>query len=273
MATYDESTYGARIAEIYDNFFQGFQTNAAAAVEFLAPLGKGRRVLELGIGTGRIALPLAQRGIRIYGVDASPAMVAKLRGKPGGAEIPVETGNFANLKIGGHFSLIYVVFNTFFGILTQDEQVRCFSRVAKRLTPDGSFVIEAFMPDLAKFDRGQRISTSVISDERTILNVSKLDAVAQRVRSQHIVIDDAGTHRYPVEVRFAYPAELDLMARIAGMRLRERWGGWDRRPFTSDSGNHVSVYELVPQPVVTPIKNAKRARPKIVPGEKRRRAE
>lgn len=268
MADYDESTYGERIAEVYDGLYEIFRGDAAEAVEFLAPLAKGRRVLELGIGTGRIALPLAQRGIKIHGVDASPAMIEKLRGKPGGAEIPVEMGNFANLKIGGRFSLVYVVFNTFFALLSQDDQVRCFTRVAKRLAPDGAFVIEAFMPDLTRFDHGQRTSTTLISDERTIMEVSKLDAASQRVRAQHLIIDDGGVRRYPVEVRFAYPPELDLMARIAGMRLRERWGGWDRRPFTSESANHISVYELVRQPIVTPVKSAKRARLKVVRGQK-----
>jgi SAM-dependent methyltransferase len=272
MADYDESTYGERIAEIYDSLYESFRADAPEAVEFLAPLAKGRRVLEFGIGTGRIALPLAQRGIRMHGVDASPAMVAKLRGKTGGAELPVEIGNFANLKIAGRFSLIYVVFNTFFALPTQDDQVRCFMRVAKRLTPDGAFVIEAFMPDLTRFDHGQRTSTTHLSDERTIMEVSKLEAASQRVHAQQVVIDDGGIHRYPVEVRFAYPPEMDLMARIAGMRLRERWGGWDRRPFSSESANHVSVYELVPQPIVTPIKSAKRARLKVVPGVKGRRA-
>ena len=270
MVTYDESTYGERIAEVYDNFQETMRTDAPAAVEFLAPLAKGRRVLELGIGTGRIALPLAERGIKMYGVDASLAMVEKLRGKPGGADIPVEIGNFANLKIGGRFSLIYVVFSTFFGILSQEEQVRCFTRVAKRLTPDGVFVIEAFMPDLTRYDHGQRTWTTLISDERTIMLVAKLDAASQRVHSQLVAIEDSGVHRYPAELRFAYPPELDLMARIAGMHLRERWGGWDRRPFTSESANHISVYELVPQPVVTPIKSAKRARLKVVRGSKRR---
>ncbi len=261
MADYDESTSGERIAAVYDGLNEAFRYDASAAVDFLAPLAKGRRVLELGIGTGRIALPLAERGIRMHGVDASPAMVEKLRSKPGGAEIPVEMGNFANLKIGGRFSLIYVVFNTFFALLTQDDQVGCFTRVAKRLTPDGAFVIEAFVPDLTRYDRaGRRTSTPLISDERTLIEVSHLDAAAQRMRSQYVVIDDTGIHRYPVEVRFAYPPELDLMARIAGMRLRERWGGWDRRPFTSESANHISVYELVPQPIVTPIKSAKRRR-------------
>jgi SAM-dependent methyltransferase len=270
MADYDESTYGERIAQVYDSFSGVFRNDASEAVEFLAPLAKGRRVLELGIGTGRIALPLAQRGIRMHGVDASPAMVEKLRGKPDGAEIPVEMGNFANLKIGGRFSLIYVVFNTFFALLTQEDQVRCFTRVAKRLTPDGAFVIEAFFPDLSQYDRGQRTETRLLSDDRTIMAATRVDAASQYVRSQHIVIDEGGIHRYPVELRFAYPPELDLMARIAGMRLRERWGGWDRRPFTSESANHVSVYELVPPPVVTPIKSAKRARLKIVPSKRRR---
>jgi len=273
MADYDESTYGERIAEVYDSLNEGLRYDASAAVDFLAPLAKGRRVLELGIGTGRIALPLSQRGIRMHGIDVSPAMVEKLRVKPGGAEIPVEIGNFASLKIGGRFSLIYVVFNTFFGILTQEDQVRCFTRVAKRLTSDGAFVIEAFVPDLTRYDRaGRRTSTPLISDERTLMEVSKLDAAAQSVRSQFIVMDEGGVHRYPVELRFAYPSELDLMARIAGMRLRERWGGWDRRPFNSESASHVSVYEPVPQPVVTPIKSAKGARLKVVRGEKSRRS-
>jgi len=266
---YDESTYGERIADIYDSFYETFRKDAPAAVEFLAPFAKGRRVLELGIGTGRIALPLAERGIRMHGVDASPAMVEKLRSKPGGAAIPVEMGNFANLKIGGRFSLIYVAFNTFFALLTQEEQVRCFQRVAKRLMPDGVFVIEAFVPDLTRYDHGQRTSTSLMSDERTILEVSQIDPATQKVRAQHVLIDDSGVRRYPVELRFAYPMELDLMARLAGMRLRERFGGWDRRPFNFTSEAHISVYELVPQPVVTPIKSAKRLGLKVVRTKKR----
>jgi SAM-dependent methyltransferase len=272
MADYDASKYGERFAEVYDGVYPIFRGDAAAAVEFLAPLAKGGRVLELGIGTGRIAIPLAQRGIKVHGVDASPAIVEKLHSKPGGEEIPVEMGNFANLKIGGHFSLIYVVFNTFFALLSQDDQVRCFTRVAKRLAPDGVFVMEAFVPDLTRYDHGQRTWTTLISDERTIMLVAKLDIASQRVHSQLLHIDDAGAHRYPGELRFAYPPELDLMARIAGMRLRERWSGWDRRPFNSESADHVSVYELVPQTIVTPIKSAKRPRLKVLRGQKRRRA-
>jgi SAM-dependent methyltransferase len=269
---YDESTYGDRIAAIYDELYLTPRFDPLAAVEFLAALARGRRVLELGIGTGRIAVPLAARGVRVHGIDASRAMLEKLRAKPGGAEIPVEIGNFADVKIGGRFSLVFVAFNTFFGLLTQEDQVRCFMRVAKRLIPDGAFVIEAFVPDLSRFDRGQRTSTTTISDQRTILEVSQLDQAAQRVRAEHIVFDADGTHRYPLEIRFAYPAELDLMARLAGMRLRERWGGWDRRAFNSDSALHVSVYEPVPLPVVTPIRSAKRGRLNVVPEKRRRNA-
>jgi SAM-dependent methyltransferase len=267
---YDESTYGERIADIYDELYLS-RGDTDAAVEFLAPLAKGRRALELGIGTGRIALPLATRGIRMAGIDASPAMVEKLRGKSGGAEIPIEFGNFAELRVAGRFTLVYVVFNTFFALLTQEDQLRCFARVAKRLAPDGVFVIEAFVPNLRLFDRGQSTSIISTSDERTVIDVSQLDIAAQRIRAQHLVIGDEGIRRFPVELRFAFPAEIDLMARLAGMRLRERWAGWDRRPFTSESGLHVSVYEMVPAQVVTPIRTAKRARLKIVPGKKRRR--
>lgn len=243
MARYDASTYGEQIAEVYDRW-PGVPANAEAAAEFLAPLAKGRRALELGIGTGRVALPLAARGVKVCGVDASPAMVAKLRQKPGGAAIPVEIGNFADVRIGGRFALVYVVFNTFFALLTQDEQVRCFSRVAKRLAPGGAFVIEAFIPDLSRFDRGQRTSTLLLDDDRAIIDAATIDYANQIVRSQHMLISDDGIRRYPVVLRFAYPSELDLMARLAGMRLRERFGGWDRSPFNSSSAAHVSVYEL-----------------------------
>ena len=243
MAKYDPSTYGEQIAEVYDRW-PGVPANAEAAAEFLAPLAKGRRALGLGIGTGRVALPLAARGVQVCGIDASPAMVAKLGHKPGGAGIRVEIGNFADVRIGGRFALVYVVFNTFFGVLTQDEQVRCFSRVAKRLAPDGAFVMEAFVPDLSCFDRGQRTSTLLLDDDRAIIDAATIDYASQLVRSQHIVLSDDGMRRYPVVLRFAYPSELDLMARLAGMCLRERFGGWDRSPFTSSSAAHVSVYEL-----------------------------
>lgn len=270
MAEYNESTYGERIAGVYDEW-PGVPQDAEAAAELLAPLAKGRRVLELGIGTGRVALALAARGVKMYGLDSSPAMVDKLRAKPGGAEIPVEIGDFADVRIGGRFSLIYVVFNTLFALLTQERQLRCFQRVARRLAPDGAFVIQAFVPDLSRLDRGQRTSTRFLSDERTIIDVEMVDQANQRVHAQHVVVSSDAIQRYPIELRYAYPAELDLMARIAGMRLRERWGGWDRRLFSSESVAHVSVYEPAPQPPEVPVKRAKPQSRKAAPKQARLR--
>lgn len=242
---YGASTYGERIAEVYDSWF-GVPKNIEAAVEFLDALAGKGRALELGIGTGRIAIPLAARGVRVSGIDASAAMVQKMRGKPGGENIAVAIADFAGVPAKGSFSLIYVVFNTFFGLLSQQQQLRCFARVAKRLGRDGAFVIEAFVPDLARFDHGQRTSAIHVGTDDAYIDVQIHDAPNQRVRVQHLVISANGVRLYPVQLRYAYPSELDLMAQLAGMRLRARWGGWNREPFTAASQTHVSVYELAP---------------------------
>jgi SAM-dependent methyltransferase len=241
MADYDVSTYGDRIADVYDRLPQ-VPDNAEAAVAALASLAGSGPVLELGIGTGRIALPLAARGLAVHGIDASEAMVKRLRTKPGGDRIPVAMGNFADVALEARFSLIYVAFNSFFGLLSQDDQVRCFARVAERLTEQGVFVIEAFVPDVTRFDRGQRLAVTTMGVDDLQLEASVHDPVEQRVRAQHIVISAEGTKLYPVQLRYAWPSELDLMARLAGLRLRDRWGGWDRRPFTAASTSHVSIY-------------------------------
>jgi SAM-dependent methyltransferase len=241
MADYDVSTYGDRIADVYDRLPQ-IPDNAEAAVAALASLAGSGPVLELGIGTGRIALPLAARGLAVHGIDASEAMVKRLRTKPGGDRIPVAMGNFADVALEARFSLIYVAFNSFFGLLSQDDQVRCFARVAERLTEQGVFVIEAFVPDVTRFDRGQRLAVTTMGVDDLQLEASVHDPVEQRVRAQHIVISAEGTKLYPVQLRYAWPSELDLMARLAGLRLRDRWGGWDRRPFTAASTSHVSIY-------------------------------
>jgi SAM-dependent methyltransferase len=243
MAGYDEATYGERIAETYD-MRPEVPTDTDDTVAFLTEVAGRGPVLELGIGTGRIALPLAGRGLQVTGIDASPAMVAKLRRKPGGSRIPVTQGNFADVAVEGRFSLVYVVFNTFFGLLSQEDQVRCFANVAARLEPTGVYVIEAFVPDLTLFDRGQRVNAIRIDDEEVIIDASRLELGNQTVRAQHIHVRDGGVKLYPVQLRYAWPSELDLMARLAGMRLRERWAGWRREPFTAGSGKHVSVYEL-----------------------------
>jgi SAM-dependent methyltransferase len=239
---YDASTYGDRMADVYDEWF-AVPTDAGDAVAFLSDLGGSGPVLELGIGTGRIALPLAQRGHRVHGVDASEAMVQKLRGKEGGTGIPVTIGDFAELDVEGDFSLVYVVFNTFFALLSQEDQVRCFSNVARRLQEGGVFVIEAFVPDMTRWDRDRRMEAQRVANDSVVLGAARHDPVEQRVVSNHLLVFEGGVKFYPVRLRYAWPAELDLMARLAGLRLRERWGGWRREPFTALSGRHVSVYE------------------------------
>jgi hypothetical protein len=241
---YGPSTYGDRIADVYDRWFT-LPEDAEPAAAFLAVLAGAGPALELGIGTGRVALPLAGRGVTVHGVDASEAMVAKLREKPGGSEIPVTIGDFANVGelVEGTYSLVYVVFNTFFALLTQEDQIRCFQGVAERLSRDGVFVIRAFVPDLTLFDRGSRVAVTVTHVDEVLLDVGNLDVTAQRIATQHLVVGEDGIKMYPVRLRYAWPAELDLMARLAGLRLRDRWAGWDRTPFGTGSGQHVSVYE------------------------------
>ena len=199
-------------------------------------------MLELAVGTGRLALPLVERGLEVHGIDASERMVEKLRAKPGGDAIPVTMGDFADVGVEGEYRLIFIAFNTLFALLTQDDQLRCFANAAKHLMDDGLFVVEAFRPDLGRFDRGQRTNVFRVDAEQVMLDASRHDPLEQRVDSQHVVITEAGTKLYPVSIRYAFPSELDLMARLAGLELRERWGSWKREPFTADSNRHVSVY-------------------------------
>ena len=241
MHDYGPSTYGDHIADAYDAWFHP-PSDPAAAIDFLAELVGSGPALELAIGTGRIALPLATRGVEIQGIDASAAMVAKLREKPGGTDILVTMGDFADVPVEGRFQLVFVVFNTLFALLTQDDQRRCLRNVADHLTDDGVFVVEAFVPDIARFDRGQRVDARRVEVGRAILEVSRHDAGNQRVSSQLVVLEETGLRIFPVELRYVWPSELDLMAELAGLRLRERWGDWNRERFTGD-GKHVSVYE------------------------------
>lgn len=240
MEQYDESTYGEHIAEVYDNLYVHFDP---AAVTTLAELAQGGRALELGIGTGRIALPLAARGVEVHGIDASPAMVAKLRAKPGGDKIEVTIGDFAALDTANNYSLIYVVFNTFFALTNQQDQIRCFRNVAAHLSARGLFVIEAFVPDLGRFDRGQSVRALNATTTEASLDISLHDAINQRVTGHHVVISSSGIKFYPIQIRYAWPSELDLMAQLAGMQLKERWGGWQRERFTNSTQKHISIYE------------------------------
>ena len=242
MSEYDPSTYGERIAEFYDELYSGL-ADVKPMVDALAELANGGRVLELGIGTGRIAVPLVARGVEVHGIDASEAMVAKLRDREDGSQIPVNMGDFADVGVDGTFSLVFVVFNTFFALNSQEDHLRCFRNIARHLTGDGVFVIEAFVPDLARFASSQNITTSRVETDRFILEVTRLDPVYQRVVSQHVIITEGSTKLYPVQLRYAWPSELDLMAQLAGIRLRRRWGSWQGEPFTAASTIHVSVYE------------------------------
>ena len=240
MSDYEASTYGERVAEVYDDWHSYIGENG---VELLAELARGGRALELGVGTGRVAIPLAARGVETHGIDASQAMVARLRDKPGGERVSVAIGDFADVDVTGEFALVYVVFNTFFALLTQDEQVRCFRNVAARLGEGGVFLIEAFVPDLSLYDKGQTVKTSSVTTDVVKIHAARLDPLAQTVMGQQIVFDAEGVRLYPVKLRFAWPSELDLMARLAGLRLRERRGGWLREPFDARSAKHVSIYE------------------------------
>jgi SAM-dependent methyltransferase len=242
MAGFDDPAfYGDRWAGGYDEHHAGM--DPSAAVEFLAGLAGDGRVLELAIGTGRVALPLAGRGIVVEGVDASAAMVARLRAKPGGEQIPVVIGDMAEVPVDGPFRLVYLVFNALFGLPSQARQADCFRGVARVLGPGGAFVIECFVPDLARFDRGQRVQAVAVTEDSATIEVSRHDAAQQRVTSQIIRLDAQGVHLGPVALRYCWPGELDLIAASAGLRLAERYCGWDRQPFGSGSVKHVSVYQ------------------------------
>jgi SAM-dependent methyltransferase len=220
MTKYEQNTYGDEIAEVYDQLYAEFDP---ACIDFLAELAGAGPALEVGIGTGRIALPLLQRGVALEGIDASQAMVAKLRAKPRGAEINVQIASFEQFAVGRQFRLIYVVFNTFFNLPGQDEQIRCLESVFRHLSADGHFVIEAFVPDLSRYIDFQSVRLIDILDHGIRLDVGQLDPVAQHVESRHLVLSEEGIHTYPVRLRYAWPSELDLMARIAGLRFQDRW--------------------------------------------------
>jgi SAM-dependent methyltransferase len=242
MEGYRPGTYGDRIAEVYDALAATLP-DPADCVDRLAELAGPGPALELGIGTGRVALPLAARGVEVHGIDASAAMVERLRAKPGGDAVTVTLGDFTEVPVAGSYPLVYVVFNTFYALLTQDDQVRCFAAVADRLAPGGAFVLELFVPDPTLHPGGQSVRTRHLALDQVRMDLCLHDPVAQRVDFQNLLLGADGIRLLPGALRYAWPAELDLMARLAGLRLRERWAGWRREPFTSASGSHVSVYE------------------------------
>jgi SAM-dependent methyltransferase len=235
--------FGERVAATYDESASDmFEPGVVhATVGFLAALAGGGRALELGIGTGRIALPLARRGVPVHGIDLSQAMVARLRAKPGGDAIGVTIGDFATARADGTFSVAYLVFNTIMNLTTQAAQVACFRNVAAHLEPGGCFVIEVHVPELRRLPPGQNVLPWQVSPAGCAFDV--YDAATQEMSSNYVELIDGRGEYSSIPFRYVWPAELDLMAQLAGMRLRERWDGWTREPFTSESRQHVSVWE------------------------------
>jgi SAM-dependent methyltransferase len=238
-----EDYFGEDVAASYDEEDAEMFDPAVVepTVDFLAELAGDGAALELAIGTGRIALPLSHRGVTVRGIDLSEAMVARLRAKPGAEAIDVTIGDFATTRVEGTYSLVYLVYNTIGNLTTQDAQVRCFENAAAHLEEGGCFVVETGVPRLQWLPPGERVRAFELSD--TYLGVDEYDVATQSLVSHHHSLVDGRFERYSIPFRYVWPAELDLMARIAGMRLRERWSGWKREPFTNESTGHVSVWE------------------------------
>jgi SAM-dependent methyltransferase len=239
----DDGYFDERVAATYDeSSSEKFDPSAIeTTVDFLAALAGDGRALELGIGTGRIALPLARRGVQVHGIDLSNAMVARLRAKPGGEDIGVTIGDFAAAKADGSFAVAYLVFNTIMNLTTQAEQVSCFRNVASHLEPGGCFVIEVSVPDLRRLPPGETLHAFHVSETRW--SIDEYDVAVQGLTSHHVRSVEGRIERLSIPFRYVWPSELDLMAELAGMRLRERWADWTREPFTAESRSHVSVWE------------------------------
>ncbi|MCP2197950.1 Methyltransferase domain-containing protein [Lentzea flava] len=231
-------SFGPETASTYDNSPRGDEVDT---VRFLA--GFGANALEFAIGTGRIALPLKEAGVDVGGIELSPHMVARLREKPGNEGIDVVIGDMSRATTGRTYELVYLVYNTITNLLTQDDQVRCFENAARHLAPGGVFVIECGLPSWAARRRHQFIDVESLEIDRVGLDVNRYDPVTQILDENHVEISADGIRFGAIRQRLAYPAEFDLMARIAGLRLRDRWGGWNGEEFTATSTRHVSVYE------------------------------
>lgn len=235
-------TFGRLYAETYDDRHDPGTTGAC--VDLISRLaGPDARILELATGTGRIAIPLAQRGHLVEGIEASPEMVEKMRAKEGGAEIPVTIGDMADMGREGPFDLIFLIYNTIGNLVTQEAQVRLFENVAARLKPGGRFLVETFVPDLSALTDHQRMRVQAMEMDRLQFEAVEHDPLTQTFRFQRVRIGPEGTTLSPFIIRYNYPAELDLMARLAGLRLTDRWGGFNAEPFTPDSTMQVSLWE------------------------------
>ena len=240
---HDDDYFDERVASTYDD--PTAPENDPALIErttaLLAEQARDGRALEFAVGTGRLALPLVARGIEVHGIELSRAMVGQLRSKPGGGDVPVTIGDMASTRLAERFSLVYLVFNTIMNLTTQAAQVDTFGNAAAHLGPGGRFLIETMVPQLRRLPAGSNIVPFHVSD--TKVGFDEYDFVNQGMVSHHIRLDGDAARRFSVPFRYVWPAELDLMAKLSGMRLIERWGGWDRSPFTADSERHISVWE------------------------------
>jgi SAM-dependent methyltransferase len=237
----DPTAYGRRAADDYDLVY-GDAFDTEGAVECLAGLAEDGPVLEWGVGTGRLALGLAQRGLEVHGLDSSREMLGVLAAKPGGDEIATTVGDFSKTRVAGEFALVVLAINTLFALPDQESQVRCFANAAEHLRPGGRFVVEAWIPDLASFTRNERVSQREIGGDEVAIVLARHAPSTQQIEVTQIQMSERGCRFFPMRHRYAWPAELDLMARIAGMRLEHRYAGWRKEPFTALSPSHVSVY-------------------------------
>lgn len=244
MDPFEPETFGELNAHDYDERNDPGTTEQSVAL--IREIAGGGRVLELAIGTGRMALPLMAAGVNVSGIEASPLMVEKLRQKPGGEDIPVVIGDMADVGIDGPFDHVFLVFNTLFNLQTQDAQLRCFENVARRLSPGGTFLVEAFVPDFSGFQNGQRVGIRQMASDCLWLDTVLHDPVGQMLEYQRVRISESGLRLVPLRLRYVWPSEMDLMARLAGLRLAERWGSWEKAPYNASSKMHVSLYEKAP---------------------------
>lgn len=240
MKDFTPESFGELNAEDYDALHDPGTTEAS--IDLIETLANGGKTLELAIGTGRVAVPLAARGLEVHGVEASPLMVDQLRAKEGGADIPVLISDMSEFQLDTRFDFAFLIFNTLFNLTSQEAQVRCFQTVADHLEPGGAFLIEAFVPYVTTFTDNQRLRTRHVGMESVFLEAITHDPVEQMFNYQRVLMKPDGNQMTPLPMRYAWPAEIDLMARLAGLKREARWGSWDGKPFTGKSEMHVSLY-------------------------------
>ncbi len=240
---FDPAEYGSHIADDYDDVMSDL--DPGAAIDTIAALAAGGAIVEFGIGTGRVALPLRERGLTVAGIEGSADMAGRLRRKPGGDGIPVVIGDFASARADGEFDLAVLTYNTIFALPSQDAQVDTFRNAARHLRSGGAFVVEAWIPDVGHFRNGVGLRPYSFSDRRVVIEAAELHPATQEMRTTKVYVDQRGARVFPANHRYAWPAELDLMARLAGLRLEHRWATWERAPFTDTSTTHVSVWRKV----------------------------